>query len=485
MAKSNRQKVMGGVAWKFAERITSQGVFFVVSVILARLLSPSEYGIIAMINIFIIFANIFVVSGFNSALIQKKDADALDFSTMFYCSLGISVLLYIIIFFCAPLISYYYDMPELTNITRVFSLSLIINSYQTIQTAYVARHMIFKKNFMATSVGTICAGIIGIIMAYKGFGVWALVCQHISSIIINTLTLRTIVDWRPQLMFSLERAKSLLNYGGKIFGSTFVDTLFKEIRQLVIGVYYTPADLALYNRGQHFPKLVTSNLDNTWRSVLFPAMSNYSDNPQRIKGMLRKSIMNTSYVTYFALTMMAVSSEPLIRVLLTEKWIECVPYMQIFCFSLMIGTVSGTNIEALKALGKSDEVFKLQFYRKPISLLTTFAAIPFGVKAIALTVPINMIWGMYVNLKPTKKWLDYGIKEQLKDIFPGILLAIVLAVSAWPLCLLPINEFVIMFLQIVWGVFIYLLCSIVFKIEAYYYCKDMLLNMLKFRFHQK
>lgn len=478
---SERNKILGGMAWKLGERLSSQGVSFVVSIILARLLTPAEYGIIAMMNIFIVIANVFVISGFNTSLIQKKDADELDFSTIYYCTLVMSIIMYVVIFFSAPLMARYYDMPEMTVLTRVFALSLIIQSYQTIQQAYVARHMQFKLNFKATLIGTTLSGVIGVAMAYAGYGVWALVSQHISGIVINTLVLRFLVEWRPRLMFSWERAKGLMSYGSKIMGSTLVNTLYKEARQLLIGLYYTPADLALYNRGSHMPHLVTTNLDNTLRSVLFPAMSNHSDDLPRVKQMLKRAIQNTSYVTYFFLTLMAVASKPLIHVLLTDKWIDCVPYMQIMCVSLMLNTVGVTNLQALKAIGKSNEVLKLELFKKPVFLLVILASLPFGVMAVVCTSPINSLYALWTNMGPTKKYLNYSHMEQIKDLLPSIFLTCSMALVTWPITLLPWNDFLIMGIQVIVAIISYIGFSVIFKVDAYYYCKNIILEFISKR----
>lgn len=482
---SERNKILGGMAWKLGERLSSQGVSFVVSIILARLLTPAEYGIIAMMNIFIVIANVFVISGFNTSLIQKKDADEIDFSTIYYCTLVMSIIMYVAIFLGAPFMARYYDMPEMTILTRVFALSLIIQSYQTIQQAYVARHMQFKLNFKATLIGTTLSGVIGVAMAYAGYGVWALVTQHISSIVINTLVLRFLVEWRPRLMFSWERAKGLMSYGSKIMGSTLVNTLYKEARQLLIGLYYTPADLALYNRGNHMPHLVTTNLDNTLRSVLFPAMSNYSDDKKRVKQMLRRAIMNTSYITYFCLTLMAVAAKPIIHVLLTDKWIECAPYMQIMCVSLMLNTVGVANLQALKAIGKSGEVLKLEMFKKPVFLLVILASLPFGVMAVVCTSPINSLYALWTNMGPTQKHLNYSHLEQIKDLLPGILLAAGMAIATWPITLLPINDYMIIGLQTIVAAVSYIVLSIIFKVEAFYYCKKTALDFIKKRNKKK
>lgn len=481
MAKqtSDRNKIIGGMAWKLAERLSNQGVTFVVSIVLARLLTPAEYGVIAMMNVFIVIANVFVVAGFNTSLIQKKDADKLDFSTVFYCTLVMSILVYGVMFFAAPFIAKYYNMPEMTILTRVFSVSLIIHSYQAVQSAYVSRHMIFKSNFVASLIANVISGVIGILMAYYGYGVWALVSQHLAASLLGTIALGFIVKWHPSLLFSWERAKSLMDYGSKILGSTLVNTVYKEIRQLLIGLYYTPADLALYNRGSQIPQLVTTNLDNSLRSVLFPAMANHSDDLPRVKQMLRRSIMTTSYVTYFCLTLLAVASEPIIRVLLTDKWIESVPYMQILCVSYMIMTVSSTNLQALKAIGKSNEVLKLELFKKPAFLVVIFLSLPFGVKVVAMTSILNALYALYTNMGPTAKCLDYSRKEQIQDLVPGFFLAGAMALLTWPLTFLPLNDFIILALQVIVAIASYVAISMLFKVEAFFYCKNIVKDLYK------
>lgn len=475
--KSEKNKILSGFLWKFVERISSQGVSFVLSVILARLLMPEEYGLVAMINIFIVFANVFVTSGFTSALIQKKDADDLDFSTIFYCTLIMSFVMYGIIYVTSPYIAAFYRMPDLCLLTRVYALSLIITSYQTVQQAYISRHLLFKKTFVATFFGTLLSGIIGVIMAYKGFGVWALVVQYIGNIVFNMFILMLIIPWHPQLFFSWMRAKTLMDYGSKILASSLVSAIYREIRQLIVGKVYSPGDLGMYNRGNNLPSLIYNNMDVAIRSVLFPAMSNYSDNPERVKQMLRRGIKVSSYVTFFFLTLMATASEPLIRVLLTEKWIDSVPYMQVFCVSYMFLTISNYNLEAIKAIGKGKEILKLEVFKKPVFLIVIIIAAHFSVLAVVLTSPFNSFYAMFMNMKPTRNYLDYSFKDQLADLLPATLLAIALFLMTWPLTLLNWNDFIIMTLQIIVGLFVYIGLSRVFKVESYEYVKNILVDV--------
>lgn len=472
MAKNDRDKILGGFIWKFAERMSNQGVTFVISVVLARLLLPEQYGLIAMINIFVVFANVFVTSGFTAALIQKKDADEIDFSTIFYCSLVVSVLMYGVVYVAAPYIASFYNMPDLCLLTRVYALSLIVTSYQTIQLAYVSRHMLFKKTFISTFTGSLLSGVVGIYMAYAGYGVWALIGQYISNIVFNTLMLMTIVPWRPKLLFSLERAKGMMKFGSNVLLSDLVGKFFLEVRQLLIGRFYSPADLALYNRGHHLPNLVTSNIDTALSSVLFPAMSNYSDNPERVRQLMSRAIRTSSYVTFFFLTLMAVVSEPLIRVLLTDKWVECVPYMQIICISRMMATVSSTNMQAIKAIGRSDELLKLEVFKKPAFIVLILIAVHISVFAVVITMPLYSLYAMLMNMKPSKKLLNYSYSDQIADLKPAFLLSILVAVVTYPFSLLELNDFLIMFIQVVVGALAYVMASVATKNETFYYLKD-------------
>lgn len=479
--KADKRQVMSGFAWKFAERISSQGVSFVISVVLARILLPEDYGLVAMINVFMVFASVFVTSGFTASLIQKKDADDLDFSTILYCTIFLSLLLYAIIFICSPAIASFYNMPDLCLLTRVYALSLIITSYQSIQQAYISRHLLFKKTFTATLVGSLVSGIFGVILAYLGFGVWALVSQSLLANIFNMLTLILIIPWRPKLLFSWQRARTLMGFGSNILLSTLISTIYKEIRQLIIGKMYEPADLGFYNRGMSLPNMISDNVDTSIRSVLFPTMSNYSDNPQEIKRILRRGIKTSSYITFFFFTLLATSSKPLIILLLTEKWLPCVPYMQIFCISNMFLIISRYNIQAIKALGRGKEVVKLEVLKKPIFLLVILAAAKYGVFAIALTSPFNSLYAMAMNMKPTRKLLNYKYKEQLHDMIPATSMAFLIVIVTIPFSFLNINPLLIMSLQITAGLITFIGISKLFKSDSYIYIANIIKGAVRKR----
>lgn len=476
-----RSKIINGFAWTFLERISNTGITFLLQIFLARLLLPEQYGLIAMINVFMAIAGVFVVTGFSSSLIQKKDADDLDFSTIFYCSFTVSVFLYVIIYLCAPLISKFYNMPALTDITRVYSISLILSSYNSVQRAVVSRTLMFRNFFYSTTIGSILSGITGIIMAYCGFGVWALVTQRLLNTILNIVVLQFIIEWYPKLIFSIKRAKKLLTFGVNILGASLMGTIFAEIRQLLIGKYYTAADLSFYNRGKSMPDLITSNVGSVINTVLFPSLSNHSNDPDALKNMTRRAIKISSYLMFYFLSMLTLTAKPVILLLLTEKWSPAIPYMQVICLANMIAVLSTINMQALKASGRGEILFKLEFIKKPIFLVFVFIAVKISVMAVAITMPLYSIYAAYMNMRPNERVLGYTIKEQLTDFMPASFLSLAMAISILPFLFLGINEYLCVLLQLVIGTAIYWGLSVWFKIDSYYYLKNIIIEKINTR----
>ena len=471
--------VLNNFVWKLAERTSSQGVSFIVSVVLARILLPEEFGIIAMIHILILFAQCFIVSGFSSSLIQKKDADDLDFSTIFYCSLIVALLLYALLFFCAPYIAIFYKIPLLEDVTRVYGATLIISSYNSIQQAWVSRKMKFKLLFYATLSGNVISGIIGVLLAYSGFGVWSLVAQIILCQVVNTIVLEMLIDWHPKLVFSYKRAKPLMIYGSNILGSSLISTLYFQLRQLLIGKFYNASDLAFYNRGIQLPEVIGSNLDSSLGQVLFPVLSNHSNSPTTVKELTRKAMQITSYTLFFVMAIMLAVAEPFIRVLLTEKWIESVPYFQITCITVMLRTISNSNLQSYKAVGRSDIVLKLEIIKKPVGFLLIFLAFKINILALAITAPIYGLYSAFVNMSYNKNILGYTIKEQLKDLKPAFLLCITMLLVILPINLLELSDIIKIVICVMVGTLIYVGLSHHLHINSYIYLKNIFINNIK------
>lgn len=456
-------RVISSLFWKFSERIGAQCVNLIVSIILARILAPSEYGIIALTTVFITISNVFVESGMPSALIQKKDADELDFSTVFYFNIFMSIFMYIILYCSSPLIAHFYKQEQLINVLRVLGLVIIIAGLKSVQNAYVAKKMIFKKFFICTLLGTIFSAILGIIMAYNNYGVWALVTQQLANTMIDTIMLWIFVKWRPKLQFSFKRLKKLFDFAWKLLVSGLIETIYSQLNGLVIGKVYTSKSLAYYNKANQIPSLVMNNVNNSISSVMFSVMSNEQDDIKSIKKILKKSIILSSFILMPLLVGLAAIAKTLIIVLLTEKWIFSVRYMQILCFAYALYPIHINNLEVLKALGRSDLFLKLEILKKVFGVLLMVISIPFGVFAMVISVLINSIISAIINAFPLKKILKYGFIEQLIDIFPIIMISIVMGISVIIIGYIDgINIILKLIIQIVMGVIIYGILAFVF-----------------------
>ena len=467
-------KVLANFLWRFAERCGAQGVAFVVSVALARLLAPEVYGTIALVTVFTTILNVFIDSGFGNALIQKKDADDLDFSTVFYFNITVCTLLYLGMFFAAPWIARFYKDLELTPVIRVLSLTLIISGVKNVQQAYVSRTMQFKRFFFATLGGTIGAAVIGIVMAYHGFGVWALVAQQIFNATVDTIILWITVKWRPKRMFSWQRLKGLFSFGWKLLASMLLDTVYNDLRQMIIGKMYTKTDLAQYNRGKQLPDLLVNNIDTSINSVLLPAMSQVQDNPERVKNMTRRAMKTSTYVIAPVMMGLAFTAESVIHLVLTEKWLPCVPFLRIFCITYMFYPVNTTNLNAIKAMGRSDLFLKLETIKKVIWLIVLLGTMWFGVMAMAYSLLFTSITSQIINSWPNKKLLDYSYPEQIRDILPGILLAVFMGCCVYPVKWIGFSDLLTLFIQVVMGACIYIGGSALLKLEGFRYLWEQL-----------
>ena len=423
--------IAGGLAWKFSERLVSQGVSFAVSLVLARLLSPEDYGLIALVLVFINLAGVFITSGFATALIQKKDADDTDFSTIFYCSLGCSLVIYLIIFLIAPPVAAFYGQPLLTQVLWVFGLQVPLGVFNSIQTAYVSRNMLFRKVFFSTLISAAVSGGVGVGMACLGWGVWALVGQALAMTVCNTLVMLVTVPWRPKLLFSRSAAKTLMAFSSKVLLADLSGTFFGEVRSLIIGRAYTGADLAFYTKGQQLPNLITGNLSQSIMTVLFPALANESDDYGEVRRLTGRSLGLMSFVLLPALFGRAAVMKPLVTLLYTDKWAACVPYAQLLCVGAAIGVLGIVPLQALKAIGRSDVVLGLEIWKKPVYVVLLVTGVCISVQAVAVTMVVYEIYGLAVNMLQMKKYIGYGWRRQLKDMLPSFLLAAAMAVAVW------------------------------------------------------
>lgn len=467
------KKVMFGFIWRFAERCGAQLVGFIVSVILARLLEPSAYGTIALITVFTTVLQVFVDSGLGSALIQKKDADDLDFSTVFFTNIVFCTVLYAAICACSPLIAKFYNNPEMVPLICVLSLTVLISGVKNVQQAYVSRHMLFKRFFYSTLGGTITAAVIGITMAYMGFGVWALVAQQITNLTIDTIILWITVKWRPHIKFSFARLKGLFSFGWKLLVSSILETVYNDIRQLIIGKMYSPVDLAYYNKAKQFPTLVINNINTSINSVLLPAMSSVQDEKERVKAMTQRSIKTSVYIMAPLMMGLAFMAKPVISLILTDKWLPCVPFMVIFCITYMFMPIHTANLNAIKAMGRSDLFLKLEIIKKIMGVTVLLLVMWHGVMAMAYSLLFTSVMGQIINSWPNKKLLGYSYLEQLKDILPSILLAVFMGFCVSFIALVGLPNIITIILQVIAGAVIYIAGSYLLKLEAFEYLLDM------------
>ena len=472
-------KVATNLVWRFAERWGAQGVSFIVSIVLARILTPEDYGLIAVVTVITSILNVFIDSGMANALIQKKDADELDFSSVFYFNIIFCLILYICLFLAAPGIAKLYHAEELVAVVRVLGLSLVIAGIKNTQMSYVSRTMQFKRFFFATLGGTVIAAIVGVFMAYMGFGVWALITQQLVNSMIDTLILWFTVRWRPKLVFSIGRLGTLLSFGWKILASNLLETIYNNIRTLIIGVVYSSKDLGIYNKGKSFPWLVIENINSSINSVLLPVMSSKQDDTKTLKSMTQRSIKMSIYIMAPIMMGLCFVATPLIRLLLTEKWLPCITYMRIFCITYMFYPIHTANLNAVLAKGRSDLFLKLEIIKKVIGVIALILTVPISVKAIGYSLIFTSVSSQIVNSWPNRKLLNYGYLEQLKDILPGIMLAVFMGGCVSLVVLLRLPDILTLLIQVPLGALIYIGLSKLFKLDSFEYLWQMLKSMIR------
>ncbi|MBE6119187.1 MAG: lipopolysaccharide biosynthesis protein [Erysipelotrichaceae bacterium] len=476
---SLKRKVFGGLIWKFSERIIAQIVTLIVSIVLARILLPEDYGAIALVMVFIAIADALVSGGFGTALIQKKDADNVDFSSVFYFSLFFSTALYIVLFICAPFISMFYDMHILTPVFRVIGVRIIISGINSVQQAYVSRTMMFKRFFWSTLFGTVISGVIGILMAYCGFGIWALVAQYMVNSSVDTLVLWFTVKWRPALILSLNRIKNLFSYGWKILIATLMETVYNQLRSLIIGKVFSKADLAFYDRGQQFPSIIVNNINTSIGAVIFPVLSQKQEDLNAVKSLTKKAIRVSSFCIWPLMIWLIVSAKPIVEFVLTEKWVFCVPFLQIACLSLGFHPIQTANLEALKAIGKSGAYLKIEIIKKIIGIGLIIASVNYGVIAIAYSALVFSVICTFINSYKNGETLKYGFLEQMKDMLPNLIVACIAGIAALGFSLLNLNSLVLIIIQLLVCVAVYLFIARLMKNDSYYYIKGIIVDIVK------
>lgn len=467
-----KNKVINGTFWEFLNKIMSQGVGFVVSLVLARLLTPSDYGTVALLSIFLAIANVVADGGFGGALIQKKNADELDFNSVFYMSLGLSVLAYGALFIMAPWVAEFYHTPELKLILRVTAVTIIFGAISSIQRAELIRKMLFKYSFKISLFSTFTSAIVGVSLAYLGFGCWALVWTSVATGFVGILTQWYFIGWRPKLMFSFVRLKPLFQYGWKMTLSALLDQGFSNLYGLVIGKFYSRADLAFVNKGRKLPNLIMTNVNSTLGAVAFPALCQLQDDRNKLRESMRRMMQVSTFFIFPLMMFFGVTARRTILFLYGENWLPCVPYAQLVCFMFALWPFHTINLQGIQAMGRSDVFLKLEIIKKVWSLLVLGLCMT---KGVLLWMAVHALVGgpisVCINSFPNRKLLNYSLRMQVMDVLPATLICILSALPVYLMNWLPVedNMVLLLVLLMIQGVLLFVLygfLSFLFRLVA-------------------
>lgn len=452
MTESLKNKTVKGVGWSFIDNLSSSGITFLVGLVLARLLTPSEYGIMAILTIFIAVSNSIVDSGFSNALIRKTDARRVDYNTVFLFNLLVSGFLYVVLFLAAPAISRFFKEPLLVEVMRVIGWVLVINALAIIPRTLFVKEVNFKIQTKVSLIASISSGVIGIGMALAGLGVWSLVGQQLSRQLLNTLFLWIYCTWRPAWEFSMQSFKELFSFGSKLLLSGLLDTVFKEIYSLVIGRCYTSAQLGQYTRASQFNQIFSSNLTTVIQRVSYPVLSSIQDEPERLRDAYRKVIKSTMLISFACMLGLAAVARPLIIILIGEKWLPAVGFLQIICFSGMLYPLHAINLNILQVKGRSDLFLRLEIIKKIIAVGPLVLGVLFSIEYMLWGSVCTSLIAYFLNSYYSADLIDYPTKEQIKDILPTFLVSFVTAAAMWSLTLLSLSNWLLLPLQCLLGI---------------------------------
>lgn len=479
MSESLKNKTVKGVSWSFIDNVASSGITFLVGLVLARLLTPEEYGVMAIITIFIAVSNSIIDSGFSSALIRKPDVKRIDYNTVFFFNLVISLLLYLFLYLASSSISTFFKEPILLDVTRVISWILVINALAIIPRTILVKEVNFKIQTKVSLVSSIISGIIGIVMALTNMGVWSLVGQQISRQILNTSFLWIYCKWRPIFEYSQESFKEMFSFGSKLLISGLLETVYRNIYYIVIGHFYSSSQLGQYTRAEQFNNIFSSNLTTVIQRVSYPVLSSIQDESQRLREAYRKVIKVTMLITFACMLGLAAVAKPLIIILIGEKWLPAVYFLQIICFAGMLYPLHAINLNVLQVKGRSDIFLKLEVIKKIIGIIPIVIGIFYGIE--------YMLWGgvfisfiaYFLNCYYSSNLINYTLIEQIKDVLPTFGISCIVAMLMWSLSFLPWNMFVLLSLQISVGILLALIIYEKTKLSEYLELKSLILSFFK------
>jgi O-antigen/teichoic acid export membrane protein len=477
---SLKDKTIHGFKWSFTDNIVNSGITFLVGLVLARLLSPDEFGIIGMITIFIAISNSFIDSGFSNALIRKTDAKDIDYNTVFYFNIAVGLFFYCALYFGATIISSFFNEPVLIPVTRVVGIVLIINALSIIQRTIFVKQIDFKTQTKASFLSSILSGIIGIGMAFGGCGIWSLVGQQISRQFGNTLFLWIYSSWRPSWEFSKESFKEMFGFGSKLLLSGLLDTIYVNIYYLVIGRFFTANQLGQYTRADQFSSIFSSNLTSVVQRVSYPALSSIQEESEQLKSVYRKIIKTIMLVSFTCMLGLAAIAKPLLFVLIGEKWSFAVEYLQIICFSRMLYPLHALNLNILQVKGRSDLFLKLEIIKKIIGVIPIALCIIGGIKVMLYGGICISLFSYILNSYYSASLIDYSTKEQVKDILPTFCISFFVAICMWGILLIPVSNYIIILLgQCIIGLLLAIFIYEKTKLSEYTETKQIVFLLIK------
>jgi teichuronic acid exporter len=475
-----KQKTVSGLIWSFIDQFANLGLTFVVGIILARLLSPREFGLIGMITVFIAVSESFIDSGFSSALIRKKNCTQTDYSTVFFFNLFVGIVLFVVLFFTAPAIGNFFNEPELEPIVQVLGIVLIIDSLTLIQRTILIKRIDFKLQARISVIASVSSGIIAITMAFYGFGIWSLVALRLSKQVFNSIFLWMWNRWKPIMVFSKQSFKELFAFGSNIMLNGLLDTLFQNINSLVIGKFYSAQDLGFYTRSVLFRDMLSKNLNNIIGRVTYPVLSEMQDEKTRLKTNYQKIIRSTMFITFMLMLGLVAIAEPLIITLIGEKWRQSIIYLQLLCLAGMLYPLQALNLNMLQVQGRSDLFLKLGIIRKFFTLPGIIIAIFIGIEAMIGWAIFNTFINYYLNSYYSGKMLNYPMKEQVTDILPSFVLSLVMMITVYLLGLvIPFAPFWKLIIQLSTGaLFIFITCELT-QFKDYMFLKELVFEKIK------
>lgn len=468
MSESLKNKTIKGTFWSSLERFSVQGIQFVVMIIMARILTPSDYGLVGMLAIFIAVSQSLIDSGFSQALIRKQDRAEIDNSTVFYFNIAVGLVLYALMWFCAPLIANFYNEPILVPLTRAISLGFVFNSLTVVQRALLTINLDFKTQAKASLIGAVMSGIVGIWMAYNDFGVWAIVCQQLTNLGLIAVCLWLFSHWKPILAYSWQSFKELFSFGSKLLASGLIDTIYRNVYLIVIGKIFKASDLGYYTRAHQFSDFASSNITGIFQRVSYPVLCSIQDDDVRLSDVYRRLLKTSAFVIFPLMMGLMAVAKPLICIILTEKWSFSATLLVPLCFSGMWFPIHAINLNLLQVKGRSDLFLKLEILKKIIGVIAICISVPFGLLAMCWTLVITSIINLAINTHYTGMLIDLGFFRQICDLFPTLILSLVMGGTVYTtITYVPMTNAVSLCIGIPEGILIYVILAKIFHFPEF------------------